>query len=174
MKKRLLLSSIIVIALAGCQTFEGSHNRGSAQSASLAQQTAPTLSEDIWVDLTPYPKERNSAMNKNETLDEQADINATGPIASWGVRLSDGTIRQALSRWAGEAGWSFNSTNYELDVDIPITAEATLVQRGTFKQGVQALVEAVGLSDHPIRACFYQNNVLRIIGYNSSCNSRSN
>lgn len=93
---------------------------------------------------------------------------------SWNVSYSDVTIRQTLIRWADEAGWTFNNLHYGLPVDIPITAEATLVEKGSFKDAVQVLVDSIGMAGYPVRACFYNNDVLRLVGYNQSCHSRAN
>lgn len=168
MKARLLISSALILMLAGCQTTQS--NLKPDHTPIVEEQ----IQEQVWVDLTPYPKSNSSNSDSTTPVNTGYENHSAGRIGSWSVRFSDGTIRQALARWADEAGWSFNNSHYDLSVDIPITAEATLVQQGTFKQAVQALVEAVALSEHPMRACFYQNDVLRIIGYNGSCNSRSN
>lgn len=163
MKARLLVLSLMTVGLVGCQTINAPNsNAGSSQTVAVQKE--------VWVDLTPYPK-ANTQEQREQDLSEPESLREVG---TWAVTYSDGTIRQALTRWADTAGWSFNNTHYELSVDIPITAEATLIQRGSFKQGVQALVEAVALSGHPVRACFYQNKVLRIVGYNTSCNARVN
>ena len=164
-RTRIALSAAALVVLVGCQTTDGNTRKDSASAAPAIVEE----SQRIWVDLTPYPK-----ASKDAALVESMASSPSEKIGSWSVRMSDGTIRQALSRWADEAGWSFNTSHYELSVDIPLTAEATLVERGTFQQAVQAMVEAVALSDHPIRACFYQNKVLRIINFNSSCNARMN
>lgn len=163
MKARLLVLSLMTVGLVGCQSINTPNG-----NASSSQTVA--VKKEVWVDLTPYAK-ANTQEQRERDLSEPESLSEVG---TWAVTYSDGTIRQALTRWADTAGWSFNNTHYELSIDIPITAEATLVQRGTFKQGVQALVEAVALSDHPVRACFYQNKVLRIVGYNTSCNARVN
>lgn len=133
-------------------------------------------SEEIWVDLTPYPKQPSmSASDSGTASDQWAPMG--GPIGSgqgqWAVFFSDQTVRQALIRWAESSGWTFNNSLYEVDMDIPLTAEAVLLERGSFKKAVQNLVEAVSLSESPIRACFYDNNVLRIVGVNKSCDVRA-
>lgn len=158
------------VTLAGCQTTQGPSSFESSFAESAPSKSANPA--EIWVDLTPYPKENVNAVALNSSMDDMPD--SPQEIGQWAVRHEDGTIRHALQRWSQIAGWSFDNTHYELNVDIPITAEAVLVERGSYRQGVQALVEAVALSDHPIRACFYQNKVLRIVTYNSSCNARLN
>lgn len=98
---------------------------------------------------------------------EAAPIIDTPPQVVWQVHIQDGTVRQALSRWAMTAGWI---DHWELSVDIPITADAALATTTDFPQAVQRLAEAVSLSEVPIRPCFYSNNVVRIVPYNTMCN----
>lgn len=97
--------------------------------------------------------------------EEQA---ATPQAYTWSVSPADGTIRQALMRWANDAGWTFGAEQWEVSFDIPITAPADLAS-GSFEDGVQALVEAVSLSETPVRACFYSNHLVRILNYNTLC-----
>lgn len=89
------------------------------------------------------------------------------PLATvWRVNVEDMTVRQALSRWAMEAGWI---DHWELDIDIPLTASATLATTPDFTVAVQQLAEAVALSETPFRPCFYSNKVVRIVPYNAMC-----
>lgn len=146
MTKKLLLVSFLTLSLSACQTLDS----GGRFSWKMAEASPPLAvsSSDIWVDLTPYEKKKNKE------------------ITSWSVTFRDGSIRQALSRWASDANWSLD---YALTADIPIIAEATLVEQGTFKQGVQTLVDAMALSDYSILACFYPDNHLRVIDSGHSC-----
>lgn len=126
---------------------------------------------DVWVDLTPYPKSPTGLVEIQPSPDTPSLMGSDQ--GQWVVYLSDHTIRQALTRWAFVAGWTFNDDFYEINADIPLAAEAVILERGSFKKAVQNLVEAVSLSEQPIRACFYENNVLRIINVNQSCDVRA-
>jgi len=88
-------------------------------------------------------------------------------IPTWSVSVTDQTIRQALSKWAKVAHWTFDSEHWTVPVDIPLTASATF--RGTFQEAVQQLVSTTELSDTPLQPCFYSNHVVRIVPYNEMC-----
>ena len=96
----------------------------------------------------------------------------TGPqdgnlSASYQVGPQDGNLRQALSRWARAAGWTFEPEHWAVDGDIPITG-STRFDYG-FKRSVQDLVASTELSEKPLQPCFYSNKVLRIVPYAQAC-----
>lgn len=90
------------------------------------------------------------------------------PPRMWRIDVSDGTVRQALARWAREDGWLFGPDQWRVSWDLPIEAGAEF-QEETFEDATRALAEAVALSESPIRPCFYANRVLRVIPYNQAC-----
>lgn len=93
--------------------------------------------------------------------------NSVEPLAIvWRVDVSDGNVRHALARWAMNAEWI---DLWELDIDIPLTASATIATTPNFREAVQSLADAVALSEAPFRPCFYSNNVVRIVPYNAMC-----
>lgn len=80
-------------------------------------------------------------------------------LPAWDVRVSDGTIRGVLSRWANTAGWQLV---WDAPVDFSIDAQATL--RGSFEDALQALVASLGRTSTPIQAILYRgNHVLRVV-----------
>lgn len=83
------------------------------------------------------------------------------------VGRSDGTLRQALVRWAAQAGWDFGPEHWMVDVDIPITGAASFDV--PFVEAVQALVGSTELAVKPLQPCFYSNRVLRIVPYAQAC-----
>lgn len=83
------------------------------------------------------------------------------------VGRSDGTLRQALARWAAQAGWDFAPEHWMVDVDIPITGSASFDV--PFVEAVQALVGSTELAVKPLQPCFYSNRVLRIVPYAQAC-----
>lgn len=90
------------------------------------------------------------------------------PLASaFVVGRSDGTLRQALVRWAAQAGWDFGPEHWMVDVDIPITGAASF--EVPFVEAVQALVGSTELAVKPLQPCFYSNRVLRIVPYAQAC-----
>lgn len=91
------------------------------------------------------------------------------PKQIWRVSPQDGTVRQALVRWAADGNWTFGPDQWELNFDIPIQAPADF-EANSFQEATQALSQAVAMSDSPIRPCFYGNRVLRVLPFTRSCN----
>ncbi|VCU69078.1 Toxin co-regulated pilus biosynthesis protein Q [Pigmentiphaga humi] len=84
---------------------------------------------------------------------------------------ADRNMRQALRRWAGLAGWTFDTEHWAVHVDIPLAGSASL--GSDFKSAVRELLAATELSAHPLQPCFYSNRVLRVIAYAESCDRRA-
>jgi hypothetical protein len=76
-------------------------------------------------------------------------------------------LRLALSRWARNAGWTFEPEHWAVDADIPLAGSASFDL--DFTAAVQDLVAATELADRPLQPCFYSNRVLRIVPYAQSC-----
>lgn len=91
----------------------------------------------------------------------------------WRIEPSDGTVRQALARWAAKADWTFGPDQWELNFDLPIQAPAQF-EADTFQEATQALSEAIAMTESPVRPCFYANRVLRLIPFTRSCNRSNN
>jgi len=91
------------------------------------------------------------------------------PKQIWRISPQDGTVRQALVRWAADANWTFGPDQWELNFDIPIQAPAEF-EMASFREATQALSQAVAMSESPIRPCFYGNRVLRMVPFTRSCN----
>lgn len=86
---------------------------------------------------------------------------------TWSISPADVTVRQTLQRWARLAGWTFGPAEWGLQADITVAASATF--QGDFVEAVQDLAAATSLSRTPLRACFYGNQVLRVLPYNELC-----
>lgn len=91
------------------------------------------------------------------------------PKQIWRISPQDGTVRQALVRWASDANWTFGPDQWELNFDIPIQAPAEF-EVASFREATQALSQAVAMGESPIRPCFYGNRVLRMLPFTRSCN----
>ncbi len=83
------------------------------------------------------------------------------------LRIKDRTLRQALVRWAKQAQWVFAPEHWTLEVDFPIKAAARF--EGGFESAVAQLLAAAQLNAHPLQACFYSNQVLRILAWPQAC-----
>lgn len=108
------------------------------------------------VDATPTP-----AVAEPEILEPPKQI--------WRISPQDGTVRQALVRWAADASWTFGPDQWELNFDLPIQAPAEF-EAASFQEATQALSQAVAMTESPIRPCFYGNRVLRVVPFTRSCN----
>jgi hypothetical protein len=77
----------------------------------------------------------------------------------WQMRTSDGSVRNALARWADEAGWQFI-----WDVPTDFTVDATATIHGTLDEALHQVVSALANSQVPIQVVLYKGNrVLRVI-----------
>ncbi|WP_105132221.1 toxin co-regulated pilus biosynthesis Q family protein [Burkholderia sp. BE12] len=77
----------------------------------------------------------------------------------WQMRLSDGSVRNALSRWASEAGWQFI---WDVPTDFQVDATATI--HGTLAEALRQVTNALAGSQVPIQVVLYQRNrVMRVV-----------
>lgn len=116
--------------------------------------------------------DKNNADNLLDIEDSSA-ANLTGnsfkkAALLFKVSPDDNNIRLALQRWAKQANWTFMPEHWNVDVDIPISAQASF--SSSFQESVQELVGATEMAERPLQPCFYSNNVLRVIPYAQSCN----
>jgi hypothetical protein len=91
-------------------------------------------------------------------------IPSPAPLDTWALKKQDIVIRSALERWAEDAGYHLLWT---IPIDIPIVANYTV--KGTFAEAVTQIVTGLKQTDYPVRACFYSNQVLRIVRYIERC-----
>lgn len=83
------------------------------------------------------------------------------------IGVHDPNLREALHRWAAQAGWTFAPEHWDVDVDIAISGEAGF--HGSFQDAVQDVLSSTELAERPLRPCFYSNQVLRVVSYTQSC-----
>lgn len=133
-----------------------------ADSVVQGEKAQPTLPESV----------ADSSASQATELAAKAEPTAVEPIVLkeiWKIGPEDGTVRQALARWAAKAGWTFGPDQWEVNFDLPIQAPAEF-DAESFKEATQALSQAVAMTETPIRPCFYGNRVLRVIPFTRSCN----
>ncbi|MGE4371026.1 MAG: TcpQ domain-containing protein [Burkholderiaceae bacterium] len=97
-------------------------------------------------------------------------LNPVAPVKAtkrYAVSPADKTLRQALVRWAGDAGWTFGVEHWAVDADIPLAGSAHF--DGEFTVAVRHLLAATELSERPLQPCFYSNQVLRVVPYAQAC-----
>jgi len=92
---------------------------------------------------------------------------ATQKPAHYETSPSDGNLRRMLKRWAPMAGFEFRDEHWALQRDIPIVAKAAFGE--DFKAAVRAALESTEFTASPARACFYANQVLRVVPRQEQC-----
>lgn len=85
----------------------------------------------------------------------------------YGVAPDDGTMRQALKRWAQREGWVFNDQHWEVEIDLPIVSSALF--SADFNDAVTQLMRSTALGARPLQACLYSNKVMRVIPLAQHC-----
>ncbi|WP_346778980.1 TcpQ domain-containing protein [Burkholderia sp. Ac-20384] len=82
----------------------------------------------------------------------------------WVLRMSDGSVRRSVARWASEAGWQFI---WDVPTDFVIDATATI--HGSFSDALRQVSEAMSSSQVPIQMILYtRNRVLRVVAKGAS------
>lgn len=139
--------------------------------ASAAQTVAPSPAAQSAPATVVAPAPLQTVETTAATQPPEDILPAEPPVIkrNWHISPSDGTVRQALTRWAAAENWTFGSDQWELNFDLPIQAQAEF-QAESFQQATQALSQAIAMTESPVRPCFYANRVLRMIPYTRSCN----
>jgi len=81
--------------------------------------------------------------------------------ANWDARQEDVNLRNVLSRWSAQAGWTFRLEHWVPERDLPVAG--TVSFPGDFQAAVRGLLSSTDLTDFPVQPCFYSNNVLRVV-----------
>src|SRR5690606_40601005 len=82
-------------------------------------------------------------------------------VLEFDVSLTDRNMRNALARWARQAGWTFQPEHWATDVDIPLAGVATF--GADFRHAVRMLLSATEMAERPLQPCFYSNRVVRVV-----------
>lgn len=133
-------------------------------TTSVALPTLPTTGEPA-----PATGDAGPSPTPPEAIESAPAPDPIVPKPVWHIQPEDGTVRQAIARWAAKSGWTFGPDQWELDFDLPIQAPAQF-EADSFKEATQALSEAIAMTESPVRPCFYANRVLRVIPFTRSCN----
>jgi hypothetical protein len=73
---------------------------------------------------------------------------------------SDLSYKQTITRWAKMAGWQ---VAWEAEKDFPGRLMADI--SNDFEEAVQESVKAYKNTDYPLKACGYDNRVMRVVRY---------
>lgn len=140
----------------------------SAPPAASPAVVAPQSDTRV-IDTAPVSRSKASDADIRRLTSASFASTRTRPlVAAYGVTMLDQNLRRALNRWATQASWTFGAEHWTVDVDIPISGEATFGH--SFEESVQDLLAATELAERPLRPCFYSNRVLRVVPYSQSCN----
>ncbi len=91
----------------------------------------------------------------------RAAASGAGAASDWTLTRDDVSVRQALQRWAGEAGWQLV---WDIDRDFPIEAEVTL--RGGFLDAITQAMAVLRDTDYPVQARVQSTaRIVRIVRY---------
>lgn len=148
--------------------FRGGHLQSQARRAPAPAPAVPPATAA----LLPSPAVQASRAFTG-VLAQPAVAFALSPVAPvkatkrYAVSPADKTLRQALVRWAGDAGWTFGVEHWAVDADIPLAGSAHF--DGEFTVAVRHLLAATELSERPLQPCFYSNQVLRVVPYAQAC-----
>jgi outer membrane protein OmpA-like peptidoglycan-associated protein len=89
---------------------------------------------------------------------QQTGAAANHGVRSWSITAADGTLEQALNRWAREAGWSvINKGAPTVQV-----VGSTQLQPSDFIKAADVVITLARRAGHPIEATAYANNILVI------------
>jgi hypothetical protein len=88
------------------------------------------------------------------------------PAITFEIRQRD-TVRETLSRWAKDAGWTHLPEHYTVDFDVQILG--SVAPYTDFRAGVRALLNTTSMTNKPLQPCFYSNQVLRVVLRTQRC-----
>lgn len=142
--------------------------------APVAQTDVEPISGAAATNTAAIPMHASAAPSAESQPDPIATLTAASfsttaqdPPIRYSVTPKDVNLRTALSRWAQQAGWTFEPEHWAVNADIPIAGSADF--EPGFKSAVQQLMASTELADRPLQPCFYSNRVLRIVAYAQPC-----
>lgn len=139
--------------------------RGASLEAK-AQYHAPTLSSALKTPLVKETADITEELSAEVSVPAQSFALELNEL-KYGVAPTDGTMRQALKRWAQRDGWVFNDQNWEVEIDLPIVS--TTLFSTNFNDAVAQLMRSTALGARPLQACLYSNKVMRVIPLAQHC-----
>nr|WP_313658785.1 TcpQ domain-containing protein [Achromobacter ruhlandii] len=140
------------------------------QPSIIAANTVPTTPAQADLPTAAVARQKpDGAIDPQPQVDSQPEAIPVVIKEIWRISPDDGTVRQALARWAAKANWTFGPDQWELNFDLPIQAPAEF-EAESFQDATQALSQAIAMTESPIRPCFYGNRVLRMVPFTRSCN----
>lgn len=146
-------------------------NSAQGRASNVVAHSAETTSSQQSPALSVMTKGMSSEKN---VLPPETTASSTTQATSFAIAEmpfsvgpNDGTMRQALKRWAQRAGWVFLDQHWGLEVDLPIVSAALF--SADFNDAVTQLMRSTALGTRPLQACMYSNKVLRVIPLAQHC-----
>lgn len=151
-------------ALPPSSSFEDASQQG---AVSLPQSQSTVELKKSGGQVSVALTQSNSSSLDPEVLGSAKASPEEKPEAVFELRLKDKTLRQTLMRWARQAKWVFAPEHWVLEVDFPIKSDARF--EGGFETAVAQLLAAAELNAYRLQACFYSNQVLRVLPWPQDC-----
>ncbi len=107
--------------------------------------------------LAPLPAQPQRPQQAQQTTQTPT---ATQVGKKFRFESSDLSFKQTLSRWSKMAGWQ---VAWEAEKDFPGRLIADI--SNDFEEAVQESVKAYKNTDYPLKACAYDNKVVRVVRY---------
>ena len=172
--KNVYLSEVTLVAPAAVESRRDVSSGISAEREGGRVTSAPTPRSLLPANLLPLASATIALLNEGtisreaaaeilgRVLRSQGDPKPAHAVASkpvWEISPTDGTLRNAFTRWAGAAGWQLS---WDAPVDYPISVRATF--QGSFDEAVGSVATALETADVPLQVTFYRaNKVLRVL-----------
>lgn len=119
------------------------------------------VSAPVIVDSALIPQSTNEAVVTSPVSKEVAQKHV------FRVSAEDKTLREALQRWAKEAGWVHEPEHWQVLRDLPINAADNY--EADFRGAVRALLASSRFTDMPVQPCFHSNKVVRVVSEAELC-----
>lgn len=149
--------------------------QASISVATPLSEAPPKANSDIAAaDISPKHGSQPSILDAETVIETNIPADPVSPPEPviikemWRISPEDSTVRQALTRWAEKAGWTFGPDQWELNFDLPVQAPAEF-EAESFQAATQSLSQAIAMTESPVRPCFYANRVLRMIPFTRNC-----
>ena len=144
------MKSVIAVAISALTTSMGGHGHA-------GQLIMDDASRQM---LAPVAAPVAGTTSGGSILDAMTRVQQQG-AASWDARQEDVNLRNVLTRWATQSGWTFRLEHWVPERDLPVAGTVSFF--GDFHAAVRGLLSSTELTDFPVQPCFYSNNVLRVV-----------
>jgi hypothetical protein len=172
MKKRLIPAALLVLATGSAQAgFVDARKpaeKPAAGSSPVSTPAAAPAAPSAEAPAAPgpvipaaAPAAATSAAPAAAPARLQIDVSKLA--REWRIVSDDTTISLTLVRWSSLAGYQ---TVWQAQKDLP-AYEA--IYKGSFEEAVEALMRDSRHSGYPLRACLYDNRVVRVLHTTQSC-----